>query len=169
MLEIWKDIKEYEGLYQVSNLGRIRSLDKYRKGKNNTKVFVKGRILKQNKDKDGYLQVNLSKNNKQKTFKSHRLVAMAFLINKNNLPQVNHKDENRQNNCVSNLEWCTEKYNCRYSHCKKIICLTTGKIFNSIVEGGEYYNINSKRIVDCLKGRLKTYKGLSWDYLKEVI
>ena len=109
--EIWKPIKGYEGLYEVSNFGRIKSLK-----------FGKERIIKGSKDKYGYLQVGLSKNNKSKTFKVHRLVAEAFIDNTDNLPQVNHKDENPSNNVVSNLEWCDAKYNCNYgSHREKQI------------------------------------------------
>ena len=102
MKEIWKPIKDFE-YYFISNFGRVKS----------TK-FGKERILKLTKDKDGYLIVNLYKNNKSKTFKVHRLVAEVFLPNPYNLPQVNHKDENPQNNIVTNLEWCDRLYNVRY-------------------------------------------------------
>lgn len=101
MEEIWKDIEGYEGLYQVSNMGRVRSLK-----------YKKERILKPRKQ-SGYYRVSLY-NDKKYEYSIHRLVANAFIPNPDNLPQVNHKDENRTNNCINNLEWCTPKYNYNY-------------------------------------------------------
>lgn len=114
--EIWRDIEGYECLYQVSNLGRIRSLDRYvdRYTNHLIKVFRKGRLLESHLDKDGYLLVTLCKNNKVKLCRVHRLVAEAFIPNPNNYPIINHKDEIKDNNCVENLEWCTHKYNLCY-------------------------------------------------------
>ena len=106
MKEMWKDIPGYEGLYQVSNLGEVRGLK--HKGSNKVKT------LKQATNKRGYKRVNLSKNGKKKNYLVHRLVAMTFIPNPDNLPQVNHKDENPSNNNVNNLEWCTSKYNINY-------------------------------------------------------
>lgn len=100
--EIWKDIKGYEGLYQVSNKGRVWSTY--------TNKCLKPRLME-----NGYYQVWLTaKNGKLKREKVHRLVAIAFIPNENNFPQVNHKDEDKLNNCVENLEWCDLKYNCNY-------------------------------------------------------
>ena len=106
MKEIWKDISGYEGLYQVSNLGDVRSLNYRRNGEL--------KLLKQATNKQGYKQISLYKNGKIKTYKVHRLVAIAFIPNPNNLPVVNHKDENPSNNNVNNLEWCTVAYNNTY-------------------------------------------------------
>lgn len=103
MIEIWRDIPGYEGKYQVSNTGEIRSLK-----------FGKIKILKQYTDKCGYNFLILSENGKRKNYFVHRSVAMTFIPNPNNLPQVNHKDENKANNCVDNLEWCSRKYNMNY-------------------------------------------------------
>lgn len=114
MEEIWKDIKCYEGHYQVSNLGRVKSLGRYRKGRYGSKVWVNERFMYQNVQKSGYVHIHLSMNHKVRIFKLHRLVAEAFIPNPNNLPQINHKDENKQNNCVDNLEWCDSKYNNNY-------------------------------------------------------
>lgn len=122
MNEIWRDIPNFEGLYQVSNLGRVKALEKYVNAgiKNNSEVKRKGRILKQY-NKGGYLEVSLMKNNKRHYFKVHRLVATAFIPNFCNLPQVNHIDENKLNNNVDNLEWCTSKYNCNYGKRNNLI------------------------------------------------
>ena len=107
----WKDIPGYEGLYQVSNLGEIKSLNYRNTGKE--------KIIKPRKNKGGYLRVVLCKNGKQKDFLVHRLVAVAFIPNHNNYNQVNHKDENPSNNNVNNLEWCTSKYNSNYGNRNK--------------------------------------------------
>lgn len=114
--EIWKDITGYENLYQVSNLGNVRVLDRYVNSgiKYNSKVKRKGRLLRQHIKNNGYLQVTLTLNNKRKYYNVHRLVAQAFILNSNNLEQVNHKDENKQNNNVNNLEWISPKDNCNY-------------------------------------------------------
>lgn len=111
MEEIWKDIPGYEGYYQVSNLGRVKSLPRgkqwpYRQTHNN--------IRKPRMTSRGYYRVNLSKWNEVKSYFVHRLVAMAFIPNPDNLPIINHKDENPQNNHVDNLEWCTYRYNANY-------------------------------------------------------
>lgn len=116
--EIWKDIEGLNGIYQVSNLGRVRSLDHYRNTHRNGKAvaFVKGRVLKPCKNPDGYLIYSFHNKNGVSSIKksAQRLVAKAFLPNPNNLPCVNHKDENPSNNNVDNLEWCTYAYNNAY-------------------------------------------------------
>jgi len=111
--EIWKDIPGYEGYYQVSNIGRVKSLS--RKVYNREGYHIsKERILKQHSNKGGYRRTRLLKNGIFKTLFVHRLVALAFIPNPNKYPDINHKDENPSNNCVENLEWCTEKYNMNY-------------------------------------------------------
>lgn len=112
--EVWKDVVGYEGYYQVSNLGRVKSVDRYIEHYRGGKTFKKGKIKALNVRKDGYVSVQLSKDAKARTLRVHRLVAEAFIPNPNNLPQVNHKDENKGNNHVSNLEWCTVGYNVNY-------------------------------------------------------
>lgn len=103
--EVWRDVDGYDGMYQVSDLGRVRSLK-----------FGKVRVLRPNKNKDGYLQVALCKDGKQKSFYVHRLVANAFISNDDKYKtQINHRDECKQNNKVSNLEYCTHKYNSTYN------------------------------------------------------
>ena len=106
--EIWRPVVGYEGLYEVSNLGRVRSVDRY------YYRLHKGKVLSLSKNANGYLKVVLSCNGKCKTIKVHRIVAEAFLPNPDNLPQVNHKDEDKTNNSVDNLEWCNAKYNLSY-------------------------------------------------------
>ena len=110
MSEEWRPIEGYEGLYEVSSYGRVRSLDRY----DSNNHFRKGKVLSPVKNKDGYLQVNLCCNGKYKMFLVHRLAAQAFIPNPDNLPEINHKDENPGNNNVDNLEWCTRKYNINY-------------------------------------------------------
>lgn len=175
MKEIWKDIEGYEELYQVSNLGNVYS-------------FYSNKKLAFGIDTSGYRVVNLFKNGKQKTRTVHRLVAKAFISNPNNFPIINHKDENKQNNNVNNLEWCTCKYNINYSsrdgHAisermknnnnaikKKVKCITTGEIFISLAEAARKYNIDKSSIAKVCKGKMK-YRGkhpitkeeLKWKY-----
>ena len=109
MEEIWKDIQGYEGLYQVSNYGRVKSLHK------GERILTLGRTTR------GYSGITLYKHGKLQPFSVHRLVAMAFIPNPHNLPMVNHKDECRTNNNVENLEWCDSLYNSRYGNCRKKI------------------------------------------------
>ena len=106
MEEIWKEVEGYNGRYEISNLGRVRSYAQDRKS---------GKIKTGNQTAKGYRSILLydGKGN-SKWFPVHRLVAAAFLDNPDNLPQVNHKDENKLNNCSENLEWCTNEYNVRY-------------------------------------------------------
>lgn len=108
--EIWKPVVGYEGLYEVSSLGRVRSLDRY----DSNNHFLKGRILRLCVDTKGYLKVGLSSNGKVKTYMVHRMVVEAFIPNPDNLPEVNHIDEDKKNNRVDNLEMCDRKYNMNY-------------------------------------------------------
>lgn len=117
--EIWKNVVAYDGLYEVSNFGRVRSLDRYvrhSRSKNNDLVLKKGKILNEKDNGHGYKSVHLTVNRQTEDKYIHRLVAQAFLDNPNNCPEVNHKDENKSNNCLDNLEWCTSKYNDLYGN-----------------------------------------------------
>lgn len=120
MEEIWKDVKNYEGRYQVSNKGSVRSLNFTKETKGGFTQNSPSKILKQSVNQKGYKVVMLYKEKKGTLFQVHRLVASAFIENPNNLPVINHKDENPQNNTVENLEWCTQRYNCNYSARKHI-------------------------------------------------
>ena len=166
--EVWRDIEGYEGLYQVSNMRRVKSLNYRRSGKE--------RILKRLKNKWGYLFVHLQKDGKQKGCKLHRLVAQAFIPNPENLPEVNHKDEDKNNNTVDNLEWCTRKYNCNYgarnekvSKSKNIpvMCIETGDVFSSAKEAQEKTGISASHITACARHekRRHTARRLHWQHV----
>lgn len=147
MTEIWKQIKGYEGKYEVSNYGKVRSLNF-----NNIKHKIK--LLKPLDNGRGYLQIRIS----GKWYKIHRLVAEAFIPNPCNYSEINHKDENKLNNRVNNLEWCSRKYNINYGSrnlkqslknigrpCptrKKVICLETGQIFDSAKAAYDYVGVS---------------------------
>lgn len=175
--EIWRDIKGYEGLYQVSNLGRVKRLAGLRMYKNSPSRYFNERILKPKKDKNGYLLVGLSKNGA--TLKVHRLVANAFIPNPNNYPCINHIDENKENNSVENLEWCTIEYNNRYgtakirsgiAHRKPVLMMDKSglvlKRFEYIKQAEMALGIKgaSTMIVRCCKKQIKTAYGYTWKY-----
>ena len=114
-MEIWKDVLGYEGKYQVSNLGNVRSVDRIFVNACGVIVSRKGTILKPRLNRDGYLRVTMHKKGKIKAEVIHRCVAVAFIPNNKNLPQVNHKDGNKRNNNVYNLEWCTPLENMHHA------------------------------------------------------
>lgn len=118
-VEEWRDIEDFEGCYQVSNMGRIKSLERVVMRKDGKPLTVRERILKANKNEDGYLLVSLHGNGKKRAASIHRFVAETFIPNPDNKPQVNHLDENKTNNCVSNLEWVTNLENVNHGTCKK--------------------------------------------------
>ena len=169
MEEIWKDIKGYEGLYQVSNYGNVKSLNYRNTGKE--------RLLKPILHTDGYLCVSLCKPNK--ILRIHRLVANAFTPNQNNFPQVNHKDEDKTNNHVNNLEWCTNKYNSNYgTRVKRISESLSKKVYQYTLDGEfvrEWKSTNEcgrngfqqGAIVKCCKGERKKHIGYKWSYEKK--
>lgn len=167
MVEIWKDIPGYEGLYQASNTGKIKSLNY-----NNTK---KEKILKSKYDERGYLAIELRNKGKRFYTRVHRLVASAFLPNPDNLPQVNHKNEIKNDNRVENLEWCTNDYNCHYgTHYKRVSESNYKKVnqydlkgnyiktFNSINEAKK--ETKATHIGSVCLGKRKTSGGYIWKY-----
>lgn len=180
MDEIWKDIEGYENDYQVSNLGRVKSLQK--KCWNGKGYWLRdGRILTPVKSKKGYLNVWCRKN----IFKVHRLVANAFIPNPQNLPQVNHIDGDKTNNCVTNLEWITNLNNMRHSckilgrkyntgknhhNSRPVLQLKNGIVINSfdnINQAARATNTHCSCISMCCSGKLKKSNGYQWKYKEE--
>ena len=174
MIEVWKDIPDYEELYQISNYGNIKN-----KKRNN---YLKGGI------KRGYREVILFKNNKNNYKLVHRLVAENFIPNPDNLPQVNHKDGNKLNNNLDNLEWCSRSENMKHAYklglqkplyakdnlrAKKVKQIDLQgnliKIYNGIREASRINNINPRDITKCCKGLRKQGGGYVWKYEKELI
>ncbi len=181
-MEIWKDIEGYEGYYQISNLGRVKSLKRVILKSDGKTKTIPERIRATHKDHLGYERLCLQKDGKQELKKIHRLVAIAFIPNPDNLPVVNHKDENPSNNKVDNLEWCTQKYNSNYgtrneklslNHTGlvskrklKVKCIETGIIYDSLTEAAISANVSITRICSVCKGKRKTTGGYHWEYVR---
>lgn len=174
MEELWRDIKGFEGLYEVSNLGRVRSLKD-----NNGQARIL--VLKVQKHRCGYQLVFLRKDGKLKGFVVHRLVAEAFIPNPDGLPEVNHIDEDKTNNRVDNLEWCTRKYNMNYGTCMERIMEKRGKrvyqytksgafirSYPSIHEAERQTGIWVTNISACCLGRLNSTGGYAWSFIPPI-
>ena len=160
-METWKPIAGYEGLYEVSDLGRVKSLNY-----NHTGIE---KILKPRKNTWGYLQVILCKDGNRKQTNIHRLVATTFIPNPNNLETVNHKDEVKTNNVVINLEWMSQKDNNIYSKARKVQMFDkkTGELlatFPYINEAERVTGIDDGHISECCKGKRKSAGGYIWRY-----
>ena len=162
MEEIWKDVPGYEGLYLVSNKGRVFS---HRCGK----------CLTQHMDRGGYLRVPLVSNKQHRLWAVHRLVALTFIPNPENLPEVNHRDENKTNNCCENLEWCTRKYNAHYGTALRRMAATNSKPVEQMKDGeivkrwesmaaASVDGFDSGNISKCCTGKSRTYKGYEWRF-----
>lgn len=155
-LEFWKDIEGYEGLYQVSNVGQVKSL-------------IRNKLLKPIKNRKGYLFVNLYKNGKNGVFLLHRLVAEAFLPNEEELPQVDHVNNDKTDNRVCNLQWISNVENNRKKETgigipRKVICVETGEIFESVVAAARAVNRHKSTMSYHLRGITKTCAGLHFKY-----
>lgn len=172
--EIWKPVVGYEGLYEVSSLGRIRSVDRivFQQGRSQK---YKGCIMSPFIGNHGYYGIRLSKNNKKKTYSVHRLVALAFIPNPDNLPVINHKDETHTNNCVSNLEWCTQKYNMNYGTVRERVSEANGlkvaqydlegnliNTFRSIKDASRKTGVSATSINGCTIGKYYTGGKYIW-------
>lgn len=165
MEEIWKNVVGYPN-YQISNMGNVKSLNYNNTGKE--------KILKPFKNYKGYLQVALHQQNKRKFYYVHRLVAMAFIDNPNNLKQINHRDECKTNNNVTNLEWCTPKQNINYgtrnqrvreSNSKQVLCVETGVVYPSVHQIQRQLGFSRGNISSACNGRLKQAYGHTWKYV----
>jgi hypothetical protein len=153
---MWKVIPETDGRYEASTEGKIRSVGFYKQYRSH-RQWNASRELSPSDNLRGYLQCVLYIKGKPKTFKVHRLVASAFLANKENLPQINHKDKNRKNNCVENLEWCTASKNVEHSFSKsyKLTNLITGEALftNNLSATGKQLGFYSANAAKVLKGK----------------
>ena len=179
--EIWKDVKGYEGLYQVSNLGRVKSLERAIIRKDGKKLPVEERILEPSTNRYGYLLVNFSDSSgEKKTFPVHRLVCKTFHENPKNKPCVNHIDENKTNNTASNLEWCTYEENNNHgthntrmakTRSKQVGQYTTDdkliKVWQSTIEVEKQLRFLQSHISEAARGKLKTAYGYVWKYIEE--
>ncbi|XCH79055.1 MAG: NUMOD4 domain-containing protein [Candidatus Dehalobacter alkaniphilus] len=174
-MEQWKDVIGYEGLYQVSNLGNVRSLNYKNMG------FAQNIVPK--RTNKGYLQVHFKKNGILKAFTIHRLVAMAFIPNEQDLPQINHINENKQDNRVENLEWCTCRYNVKYSldrwletrsrprkraRSESIVQLDSSgaivRTWDNVREIELVTKMSAWSIHQCCQGKRKTAYGYKWQF-----
>lgn len=179
--EIWKDINGFEGIYQISDKGNIRSLDRKIICSNGSIRFQRGSGIKPYINKQGYRTAVLHNNGKHKMCRICRLVSEAFIPNPNNLPQVNHKDENKGNDEKENLEWCTCLYNLTYNNLhhrrnnknnkksKPVAQIKNGKIikvFPSVREVERVLGFQNGNISQCCNGKTKTSYGYEWSYLK---
>lgn len=179
MVEVWKDIAGYEGLYQVSNTGKVRSIDRYVMHKRLGKKFCGGRLIAPHTSNNGYATVNLCKENKYKSHSVHRLVAIAFIPTDNvELVEVNHIDENKQNNDVENLEWVTKSQNNHHGTKRqrqavkikqKILqCSTKGeplKEWESATDAEKFLcGKFTGAISHCLNGKTKSAYGYMWKF-----
>ena len=178
--EIWKDVIGYEGLYIVNNFGIVKSVKRTVRKINRYKTYTNQPIPEKIKygtpDKDGYLKIGLWKDNKIKTISIHRIVANAFIPNPYNLPQINHIDENKENNKVSNLEWCTPVYNVNHATGKERRIKSVSKpVLQFDLQGNfikEYKSIADTKnygfcfqgVGMCCIGKTTKYKGFIWKY-----
>ena len=181
MTEQWKPIEGYEGLYEVSNLGHVRGVARIVRSSGISQRMALGRVLKPYTNKLRYQYVALSKDNKRETLSVHRLVAMAFIPNPDNLPCVNHKDEDPKNNKVENLEWCTTKYNLNYGTARErrvqkrwVAVIGTDKDgkeyrFESMAEAAEKTGAGFRNISMCCQGAKdrQTAGGYRWRYAEK--
>lgn len=168
MIEEWRPVIGYEGLYEVSSYGRVRSVDRYVKTCYGSYRLHKGKVLSPGIRPDGYLVVSLQ----YKMFRVHRIVAEAFLPNPDNLPQVNHKDEDKSNNRVDNLEWCDSKYNNNYGTARiraKETAIKNGSCTGLSKEEyrKKYYEENKDKIKEYRKEYSQKYYQDNKDKIKD--
>lgn len=176
-MENWVDVKGWEGFYQVSNYGNVRSLSRTKTVKNGGVQEVKGRVLTPQTDRFGYYRVCFTRDGKSVYKRVNRIVAQAFIPNPDNLPQVNHKNECKTDNRVENLEWCDAKYNSNYGSRNKkvqeaqsvwVIKLSFNNeilhFYRSAMEAERDTGISNSNINRCCKGKRKSAGGYIWKY-----
>lgn len=176
-IEEWKPVVGFEGLYEVSNFGNVRSLDRTTVYKNGRVHQTSGKDLAISLNSQGYRKTIFSVNGVHTTPRVCRLVAMAFIPNPNNLPQVNHKDENKLNDCADNLEWCDNKYNMNYGTAPQRRGEKTRKAIEQYTLDGDFVRrwpcasiaeketgIYHSHIAQCCKGKLIQTGGYVWRY-----
>ena len=186
-MENWKDIKGYEGFYYISDLGRVRSLERDVYSYRGTLInHMEEKILVPNLNNNGYSCVKLCKNGKAKKEYIHRLVATAFIPNPENKPQINHKDEVKINNVVENLEWCSAQENVNYGtrtaravqnrrsfklennpRAKAVFCVELNKTFDCAKRAEQELGIWGTSIIKVCKGKAKTTGGFHWRYAND--
>ena len=177
MKEIWKDIKGYEGLYQVSNLGRVKSLDMilpYKRHNKETTRIRKGKILSPANMKNGYLRVEMSNKTKHRLNLVHRLVAIAFIPNPNNYKEINHINCDKQDNSAENLEWCSSSYNKihafenkLYKSEKPILQIKNGIVIKEWKSASQVFRelgYSQQSIGKVALGKRKSAYGYQWEY-----
>lgn len=176
MQEIWKPVPGYEGYYEVSSLGRIRSIDRCTKNRWGSETFHRSQVMKCRIFKNGYAHVKLTKDGKRYEPSVHRLVAIAFIPNPNELPQVNHIDGDKANNTVQNLEWCTGSENQLHSRrvlnrvCglprKAVMCLETGITYESSHHAARAMKLNPGGIYRVCEGVISHTGGMHFTYIQ---
>lgn len=154
-----KDVVGYEGLYAVTSCGKVYG-------------YKRKKFLNPRRNRDGYLRVNLSKNGELKTYFVHRLVQEAYLPNPEGLLEVNHKDENKENNALQNLEWCDRSYNINYGNrtqktSKPIYCVELNRTFDGARIAARELGLDQSGVTKCCKGKQKTCGGYHWRYADE--
>lgn len=170
MYEEWKPIPGYEGYYELSSTGKVRSVGHTVKSKGGART-TNGRVRRQYQGTNGYMYVNLSVCNKSYRKTVHRLIALAFIPNPGNLPEINHIDGDKTNNNVSNLEWCTHKYNTQHAYDKglnsnkrRVRCIETGMVFDSTADASAYLGYKSGGVSNMMR-QGKTCKGYHFEYM----
>jgi hypothetical protein len=178
-MEKWREIEGYEGLYEISSFGRVKRLAHWKNQRTNrTSKYYDYHMLPEkilSPSKSGpYDRVQLNRNHIAKTYSIHRLVAKAFIPNPNNYPEVNHKDCDGHNNRIENLEWCNRSYNINYadrtekaakSHEKKVLCVESGKIYDSGTKAAIANNLYKSKISSVCNGKRLTTGGLHWRFV----
>lgn len=177
MAEVWKDVPGFEGLYQVSDMGRVKSLARVMERTGTWATSQKERILKPSLCK-GYRHVVLCKQGRRQSFAVHRLVALAFVPNPATKPQINHMDGNKENNRPRNLEWVTSSENNLHRRRvlnggggkapRAVICLDTGIVYASVTEAAKTMGVDLMSILHACQGRSKSSCGCRWAYAEEV-